>query len=113
MNCKAPDIAGHDGDAKAKCEVIKRLDAMAGYIKDNMSEDLVVVLTCDHCTPCILEDHSGDPVPVAIYTRDMVRDEAEEFSETGCAKGNLGRIRGRDIVPICMDLANRIEKYGS
>ena len=113
MNCKAPDIAGHDGDARAKCEVIKRLDAMAGYIKDNMPEDLVVAFTCDHCTPCILEDHSGDPVPIAIYTRDMVRDEAEEFSETGCAKGNLGRIRGRDIVPICMDLANRTEKYGS
>ena len=52
-------------------------------------------------------------MPIAIYTRDMVRDEAEEFSETGCAKGNLGRIRGRDIVPICMDLANRTEKYGS
>lgn len=113
MNCKAPDIAGHDGDAKAKCEVVKRLDAMAGYIKDNMPDDLVVVLTCDHCTPCILEDHSGDPVPIAIYTGDMVRDGAEEYSETGCARGNLGWIRGNDIVPICMDLANRTEKYGS
>lgn len=113
MNCKAPDIAGHDGNAKAKSEIIKRLDTMAGYIKDNMPEDLVVVLTCDHCTPCVLEDHSGDPVPIAIFTRDMVRDDANEFSETGCARGSLGRIRGRDIVPICMDLANRTEKYGS
>lgn len=113
MNCKAPDIAGHDGNARAKCEIIKRLDTMAGFIKENMPEDLVVVLTCDHCTPCILEDHSGDPVPIAIYTQDMVRDEADEFSETGCSKGTLGRIRGRDIVPICMDLANRTEKYGS
>ena len=113
MNCKAPDIAGHDGDARAKCEVIKRLDAMAGLIKENMPEDLVLVLTCDHCTPCGLEDHSGDPVPLAIYTRDMVRDAAEEFSETGCAGGSLGRIRGTDIISICMDLANRTEKFGS
>ena len=43
----------------------------------------------------------------------MVRDDASEFSETGCARGGIGRIRGRDIVPICMDLANRTEKYGS
>lgn len=113
MNCKAPDIAGHDGDAKLKSEIVKILDAMAGYIKDNMPEDLVVVLTCDHCTPCVLEDHSGDPVPIAIYTEDMVRDAASEFSETGTVCGCIGRIRGRDIVPICMDLANRNEKLGS
>ncbi len=113
MNCKAADIAGHDGDAKLKCDIIRKLDDMAGFIRDGLPEDTVVVLTCDHCTPCSLQDHGGDPVPVAIYTRDMVRDEAGEFSETGCAKGMLGRIRGRDIVPICMDLANRTEKYGS
>lgn len=113
MNCKAPDIAGHDGDAKAKCEVVKRLDTMMGYIRSNMPEDLVIAVTCDHCTPCSLQDHSGDPVPVAIYTRGCVRDDAREFSESGCSRGFLGRFRGRDIVPICMDLANRTEKYGS
>lgn len=113
MNCKSPDIAGHDGNAKLKCETVRRLDDMADYIRHNMPEDIVVVLTCDHCTPCILMDHSGDPVPIAIYTRDMVRDNANEFSETGCSRGSLGRIRGRDIVPIAMDLANRTEKYGS
>lgn len=113
MNCKAPDIAGHDGDAKMKSEIVKRLDTMAGYIKDNMPEDLVLVLTCDHCTPCALEDHSGDPVPIAVYTHDIVKDDASEFSETGTVKGCLGRICGRDIVSICMDMANRNEKFGS
>lgn len=113
MNCKAPDIAGHDGDAKLKSEVVKRLDAMMGHIRKNMPDDLVIVMTCDHCTPCSLKDHSGDPVPIAIYTKGCLRDEAKEFSESGCCHGFLGRIRGRDIVPICMDLANRTEKYGS
>ncbi len=113
MNCKAPDIAGHDGDAKEKAEVVKRMDAMAGYIKDNMPKDLVVVLTCDHCTPCSLKDHSGDPVPIAIYTPGSVRDESREYSESGCSRGFIGRIRAKDVVPICMDLANRTEKYGS
>ena len=113
MNIKAADIAGHNGNPKEKCDVIRDLDAVAGFIKERLPEDTVIVLTCDHCTPCILEDHSGDPVPVAIFTRDMVRDEASEFSETGCSKGSLGRIRGMDLLNICMDLANRTEKFGS
>lgn len=113
MNCKAPDIAGHDGDARAKCDVVKRLDVMMGYIKDNMPEDLVIAVTCDHCTPCSLLDHSGDPVPVAIYTPGNVRDDADEYSESGCSRGFLGRFRAMDLVPICMDLANRTEKFGS
>ena len=113
MNCKAPDVAGHDGDAKTKAEVVKKLDEMAGYIKYNMPRDVVIAITCDHCTPCSLGDHSGDPVPVTLYTPGCVRDEAKEFSESGCSRGFIGRIRGRYLVPICLDLANRNEKIGS
>jgi 2,3-bisphosphoglycerate-independent phosphoglycerate mutase len=58
-------------------------------------------------------DHSGDPVPITIYTPGIVIDSATSFSESGCASGSIGRIRGFDIVPICKDLANRTEKYGA
>jgi len=113
MNCKAPDVCGHDSDPYLKSEVIRRLDKMAGYLKDNYPEDLVVVFTADHSTPCTLGDHSGDPVPIAIYTPGNVRDDADTFSESGCAHGRIGRIRGVQIVPICMDLADRVEKFGA
>ena len=113
MNCKAGDIAGHDGDAKAKADVVRRLDEMANVLRGDLPDDVVTVLTCDHCTPCTLGDHSGDPVPIAIRAKGMIWDDAREFSETGCAKGMLGRIRGRDVVPICLDLAGRSPKYGS
>ena len=113
MNCKAGDIAGHDGDAKAKADVVRRLDEMANVLRRDLPDEVVTVLTCDHCTPCTLGDHSGDPVPIAIRAKGMIWDDAREFSETGCAKGMLGRIRGRDVVPICMDLAGRSPKYGS
>ncbi len=113
MNLKAPDIAGHDGDPKAKCEIVKRIDQVAKLLRVEMPKDLVVVFTCDHCTPCCLEDHSGDPVPIVFYTENIVSDDASEFSETGCARGALGRIRAMDIMPICMDLANRTKKFGS
>ncbi len=113
MNFKAPDILGHDGDARGKAEIVKRIDAVAGYLRRNMPDDLVVAITCDHCTPCNLEDHSGDPVPLTIYTHGCVRDEAREYSESGCSHGFIGRIRGTDLVNICMDLANRTVKFGS
>ena len=57
--------------------------------------------------------NSGDPVPIAFYTSGMIWDDAKEFSETGCSRGMIGRIRATDIVPICMDLANRTSKFGS
>lgn len=113
MNIKAGDIAGHDGDSKGKAEVVKRIDEALGLLRSMMPDDLVVALTCDHCTPCSLQDHSGDPVPIAFYCKGMIWDDAKEFSETGCSRGSICRIRAMDIVPICLDLANRTEKFGS
>lgn len=113
MNCKAPDVCGHDGNVELKCEVVRRLDEMAGYIRENMPENLVLILTADHSTPCTVMDHSADPVPITMYSDDVVVDDAVKYSESGCAAGSVGRIRGFDIIPICMDLANRNEKYGA
>ena len=76
MNCKAPDVCGHDGNAELKCEVVKRLDEMAGYIRENMPENLVLVFTADHSTPCTVMDHSADPVPITMYSDDIVVDDA-------------------------------------
>ncbi|MCL2712460.1 MAG: 2,3-bisphosphoglycerate-independent phosphoglycerate mutase [Methanomassiliicoccaceae archaeon] len=113
MNIKAPDISGHDGRPDEKCSVIRRLDEMAGYLKKNMSVDMVIAFTADHCTPIEVGDHSGDPVPLTIFTKTMIKDKATKFSESGCAEGKIGRIRGKDLLPMCMDLANRSEKFGA
>ncbi|MDR1405032.1 MAG: 2,3-bisphosphoglycerate-independent phosphoglycerate mutase [Candidatus Methanoplasma sp.] len=113
MNAKAPDVCGHDMDPILKCGVIKRLDEMAGYFKDNFREDLVIVFTADHSTPCSLGDHSGDPVPITVYAPGNVADDAVTFSESGCSHGRIGRIRGKYIVPMCMDIADRAEKFGA
>ena len=113
MNVKAPDVAGHDGDPKLKRSIIKRLDEMAGYFKDNFRDDLVIVFTADHSTPCSVGDHTGDPVPIVVYTPGNVMDDAFKFSESGCAIGRIGRIRGKYIVPMCLDLADRSEKFGA
>ncbi|MDR0198191.1 MAG: 2,3-bisphosphoglycerate-independent phosphoglycerate mutase [Methanomassiliicoccaceae archaeon] len=113
MNIKAPDVCGHDGKAEEKCSVVKRLDEMALFLRENMPDDIVIAFTADHCTPVEVGDHTGDPVPVTIYAEAMVKDNVTKFSESGCAEGSVGRIRGRDLMPICMDLANRSEKFGA
>ncbi len=113
MNCKAPDVCGHDGNSELKANIVKKLDDMAGYIRENLSDDMVIAFTADHSTPCCMEDHSADPVPLTIYAADTIVDDATQFNEVGCAKGRLGRIRGHDILQILMDMANRTEKFGA
>ncbi len=113
MNIKAPDVAGHDGDPFVKKEVVEHLDLMAGVIRKGLREDMVVAFTADHSTPVETGDHTGDPVPLTIYTGNMVQDRCEAYNEADCAYGRLGRLRGHDLIPIMMDLANRSPKYGA
>jgi len=113
MNVKATDISGHDGNAKQKCAIISRLDEMAGHIRKNMPKGLVIAFTADHCTPVEVGDHTGDPVPLMIYAESIVKDGAMHFNELDCSKGRIGRIRGHDLLQICMDLAGRSEKFGA
>jgi 2,3-bisphosphoglycerate-independent phosphoglycerate mutase len=112
LHIKACDILGHDGDAKGKVDTIERLDEMLGIIKEN-TKGLCVAITADHSTPVSVRNHSGDPVPLVIYGEGIRTDDVEKYDENSCAKGGLGRIRGKDLLPIMMDLVNRSEMYGA
>jgi 2,3-bisphosphoglycerate-independent phosphoglycerate mutase len=112
LHIKAADIFGHDNDAKGKVEIIKKLDEMLGYIRGNVT-DCVVAITADHSTPCSVQNHSGDPVPLTIYGPHVRVDDVEKYDEISLAKGSLGRIRGKDLLPIMLDIANKSELYGA
>ncbi len=114
VHFKPTDAAGHDGNYAKKIEMIKKLDRMVGYILDNVDlEKTIIALTGDHSTPCEVKNHSGDPVPVVIAGGGVRIDDIQEFGERACAKGGLGRINGKYIVPIMMNLMGRAEKYGA
>ncbi len=113
VNVKAADIASHDGDFKKKIEVIERIDEMISVLRSDLPRGVVVVLLADHCTPVEVGDHSGDPVPLAICSENIVRDGVSAFDEVSSARGGLGRIRGKELMPILMDLINRSEKFGA
>ncbi len=111
VNIKAPDIAGHDMNPEKKVEVIERIDDAVGHLFSNLPEDVVLVITADHSTPCTVGDHSGDPVPIMIHSSDSRR-EGYEFNEISAAKGSL-RIKGSELMDIILNMTNRAEKFGA
>ncbi|UCE73376.1 MAG: 2,3-bisphosphoglycerate-independent phosphoglycerate mutase [Methanomassiliicoccales archaeon] len=112
LHVKACDIYGHDGDALKKVETIGRLDDMLGLLRDNIS-NTCVALTADHATPVSVRNHSGDPVPLAIVGQGIRIDSVSSYDEISTAQGGLGRIRGKDLLPIMLDIANKSEMYGA
>jgi 2,3-bisphosphoglycerate-independent phosphoglycerate mutase len=113
MNIKAPDIASHDGDYRGKVRIIERLDKMAGLLRKELADGTVVAFTADHCTPVEMRDHSGDPVPLMIYSASSLRSGVRTYDEVAAALGGLGRLKGKDILPILLDRAGRSEKFGA
>ncbi len=113
VNVKAPDLCGHDGKPSEKIKVIERADLMMGHLKAHLPQDVIVAVTADHSTPCSLKDHSGDPVPVTVFGDGVRVDEVPHFDERSVARGSLGRMRGRDLMPILLNQANRQEKFGA
>jgi len=111
MNIKGADEAGHDGKGIQKRDFIEVIDTALAPLLD-LKETLIVVCA-DHSTPCSVKDHSADPVPVVIRGPGVRVDRTNRFDEVSCAEGGLHRIRGRDLMPITLDLINKSHKYGA
>jgi 2,3-bisphosphoglycerate-independent phosphoglycerate mutase len=113
LNVKAGDICGHDGDASGKVKVVQRLDLMMAIFRKGLPDDVVMAVTSDHTTPVSVRDHTGDPVPLLIYGKNIRVDDVSMYDEISVTTGSLGRIRGSDLMPILMNLSNRAEKFGA
>ncbi len=113
VNVKAGDVAGHDGDFRTKVAVVENIDGMLALLLKDLKEDVVVALTCDHSTPVSVKEHSADPVPVTISGGGGRVDAVKEFDEISAASGGLGRIRGTDLIPIMLGIADRAKKFGA
>jgi len=113
VNVKACDVASHDGDFKTKVKIIERIDEMVGLIIDKvgLSTDYFAV-TCDHCTPVNVRDHTSDPVPLAIAGPDVPSSRIPKFTENHAAAGNIGRIPASSLIPTLMDYLGKAEKFG-
>lgn len=113
VHIKAPDLCGHDGDAAGKARVASRIDSAMARVRRGLPPETVVAVTSDHSTPVSVRDHSADPVPLLIHGPGVRRDSVRAFDEVSCARGGLGRLLGKDLLPILLDLAGRAEKFGA
>lgn len=108
LHFKGTDVAGENGDYMEKKRFIERVDSAMTPLLE-LSDDLIVI-TSDHATPVSIQTHSGDPVPICISGQPVLQDDLIEFSERRAAHGGLGRIFGKNLMPILIDLINKAHK---
>lgn len=100
IHLKGPDEPGHDDKPKEKVKAIEFIDEyFISYLIKDISEDDIVIVTCDHATPCELKIHSTDKVPVLISGGSLGNDESVKFDEENAKKGNLLIEKAVDIFP--------------
>lgn len=110
LHVKGFDEASHDGDVSAKIQLIERVDAMLNQFID--ATDLIAI-TPDHTTSVSIGKHTGDPVPVLISGPGVRADEVKTYGERSAARGGLGRIIGKDLMPTIADLMGKTEIFGA
>ena len=120
---KYTDKAGEDGDLAGKIARIEEMDAaLPALLK---AEPDVLVVTGDHSTPVSLKAHSWHPVPVlmkAPYLRGgdprispLIGKQfpGYAFDEVSCRAGEIGTILAKELVPLAMAHAGKLEKFGA
>ena len=111
IHVKESDSAGEDGDFKRKVRVIEEVDSALPQLLRLKPE--VIVVTGDHSTPALLKGHSWHPVPFLLHSQWCRTDRVEEFSESACVSGGLGRFPAVDIMPLAMANALKLAKFGA
>jgi 2,3-bisphosphoglycerate-independent phosphoglycerate mutase len=107
IHIKGPDEAGHDADSRKKKEVIEIIDKFffANLIPNIKLKDSIVCVTSDHATDSVLGRHSTEPVPLLIVGGQLGPDGTLSFSEKAAKFGSLGELKGPEILPLLVKLA--------
>jgi 2,3-bisphosphoglycerate-independent phosphoglycerate mutase len=98
IHLKETDLPGHDGKPTVKKEMLEYVDkTLFNFLrKFAPPNNIHVVITADHCTPCKNKAHSADPVPVLFYNHSIPKEK--KFNENEARKGKLGRILGKELL---------------
>jgi 2,3-bisphosphoglycerate-independent phosphoglycerate mutase len=111
VHIKETDSAGEDGDFDRKVKIIEEVDKALPTLTS--LEPDVTVVTGDHSTPALLKGHSWHPVPILLYSRWCRPDRVEQFSESACILGGLGRFPATQVMPLAMANALKLTKFGA
>jgi 2,3-bisphosphoglycerate-independent phosphoglycerate mutase len=122
LHSKYPDPMSHDNEPLRVRDAIEALDrGMEHYWRELAGDpELITVLTTDHTTPSVWahhprgqfsDQHSGEPVPIAIRGGNLRVDGVREFGERAAAAGGLGHLSGADFMPVLLNAAERTNMY--
>ena len=106
VHLKGPDEFGHDGDAIGKMKNIEEIDRrFFGTLLENIDkENVVIVISADHSTPCINKGHSDDPVPLLVSGNKIKNDSTERFTEHDSKNGEIGLLEGAQVIDTVLDI---------
>ncbi|MGB2822873.1 MAG: 2,3-bisphosphoglycerate-independent phosphoglycerate mutase [Phycisphaerae bacterium] len=108
---KYTDKTGEDGDLAGKIERIEEMDAALETLLG--AEPDVLVITGDHSTPPSLKAHSWHPVPVLMKAPYLRGGDGPAFDEVACRAGQIGTIPAKELIPLAMAHAGKLEKFGA
>ena len=89
------------------------VDQLAGMDSLLAAEPDVLIITGDHSTPCPLKAHSWHPVPILMKAPHIRGDGPDRFDEIACRNGEIGTITGKELLPLAMAHAGKLEKFGA
>ena len=108
---KYTDKTGEDGDLAGKIERIEEMDAALETLLG--ADPDVLVITGDHSTPPSLKAHSWHPVPVLMKAPYLRGGDGPAFDEVACRAGQIGTIPAKELIPLAMAHAGKLEKFGA
>jgi len=108
VHIKGPDVYGHDGDLEGKVKNLEDIDKF--FINEILNYQEIyshsILVTMDHATPPSKKVHTGDPVPLILYSNGIGNDGLLRFYENEVLKkGSIGVLGyGWMILPIVKKL---------
>ena len=106
VHIKGPDEFGHDGDAVGKLKNIEEIDKrFFGVLLERLDMNNVnIVVSADHSTPCINKGHSDDPVPLLVSGNNVTSDDSTRYTECDGEKGSIGLLYGAQVLETAIKL---------
>lgn len=111
IHIKKTDSYGEDGNFDGKVGKIEEVDRLIPRIME-LSPDVLAV-TGDHSTPATYKAHSWHPVPILICSKWARISGVSGFSESECAKGDIGRIPTLYLTSLLLAHSERLDKFGA
>jgi 2,3-bisphosphoglycerate-independent phosphoglycerate mutase len=110
------DEVSHDKDIEAKIRALEdSSEILIRHLVENVPEDVILCILSDHTSSSFLGDHTTDPAAIVVWSKTpgFRKDQVSRFIESELLKGSLGKIDGKDLMPLLMGLMQRLKKFGA